>query len=44
MIYIEPKEMGWDPIYKSWINTLPEGFDEPQFKVIDDLIHWLIPP
>jgi dynein heavy chain len=33
MVYMEPFEMGWNPIFKSWMNTLsgkisPEDMDE----------------
>jgi dynein heavy chain len=33
MVYMEPFEMGWNPIFRSWMNTLsgkisPEDMDE----------------
>jgi len=27
MVYMQPAEMGWRPMYTSWLNTLPKYFD-----------------
>jgi dynein heavy chain len=35
MVYLQPHEMGWDNLYKSWKNKLPSRFDEDQTKVMD---------
>ena len=44
MIFLEPELLGWAPLYKSWLKTLPEGFDAEIETIIDDLVNWLIPP
>ena len=44
MIFLEPELLGWQPIFKSWIIDLPEGFDEELVTAIDELVNWLIPP
>ena len=49
MIFVEPELLGWEPIYKSWMNELPEGFNTEELKefvhkTIDDLMGWMVPP
>lgn len=39
MVYLQPHEMGWEHLYKSWKNNLPEKFGEDQFKILDQLIN-----
>jgi hypothetical protein len=36
--------MGWNNLYLSWKNKLPEGFTEDHLKIIDSLIYTLIDP
>ena len=36
--------MGWDNLYKSWKNNLPELFGEDQIKVLDSLVYTLVQP
>jgi hypothetical protein len=28
MVYLQPAELGWDPMYVSWKKTLPAFFDD----------------
>jgi dynein heavy chain, axonemal len=44
MIFVEPELMGWEPLFKSWLLTLPEEFNEEIIQSIDELVSWLIPP
>uniref|UniRef100_A0A3B5KNF2 Dynein axonemal heavy chain 12 n=1 Tax=Takifugu rubripes TaxID=31033 RepID=A0A3B5KNF2_TAKRU len=45
MIFMEPSQLGWEPLVISWINTLPETLQsEENSSLILELFHWLIPP
>lgn len=44
MIYLEPSALGWDPILKSWLNTLPESYGKDFSKLVDALFQWIVPP
>lgn len=36
--------MGWDNLYLSWKNKLPQCFGEDHFKIIDALIYTVVDP
>ncbi|XP_063282951.1 dynein axonemal heavy chain 12 [Pelobates fuscus] len=45
MIYLEPLQLGWMPLVKSWMNTLPEALkNKDHFSLLMELFEWLIPP
>jgi dynein heavy chain len=44
MVYLEPSILGWRPIVTSWINTQPSFFTKDNFKTLNILIDWLLPP
>lgn len=45
MIFMEPSQLGWDPLVISWINTLPDALQKPDSRsVLLGLFHWLVPP
>ncbi|CAL8325422.1 unnamed protein product [Merluccius merluccius] len=45
MIYMEPSQLGWEPLVTSWMNTLPEALRGPDHSpLILELFHWLLPP
>ncbi|CAL9702663.1 unnamed protein product [Knipowitschia caucasica] len=45
MIYMEPSQLGWEPLVLSWVNTLPEVLKSPQIRtLLLELFHWLLPP
>ena len=43
MIYVEPSEMGWEPLKQSWMNTLPPLL-EPHNERLEELFAWLVEP
>nr|XP_057908676.1 dynein axonemal heavy chain 12-like isoform X2 [Doryrhamphus excisus] len=45
MIYMEPSQLGWEPLVISWMNTLPEVLQSPDnINLLQELFHWLMPP
>lgn len=37
MIYMEPQSLGWRPVFKSWLNTLPKTFNDLHKTVLTDM-------
>ncbi|XP_043943753.1 dynein axonemal heavy chain 3-like [Protopterus annectens] len=45
MIYMEPMDLGWEPLFCSWLETkLPEQLTVEHKHIIKMLCNWLIPP
>uniref|UniRef100_UPI00358F5A88 dynein axonemal heavy chain 12-like n=1 Tax=Myxine glutinosa TaxID=7769 RepID=UPI00358F5A88 len=45
MIYMEPSQLGWEPLVESWLNSLPEQLQQEAYRtLLLDLFHWLVPP
>ncbi|XP_040909250.1 dynein heavy chain 12, axonemal [Toxotes jaculatrix] len=45
MIYMEPSQLGWEPLAISWMNSLPEALQSPDNRsLLLELFHWLLPP
>ncbi|XP_070695267.1 dynein axonemal heavy chain 12 [Pempheris klunzingeri] len=45
MIYMEPCQLGWEPIVISWMNLLPDALQSPDNRfLLLELFHWLLPP
>ncbi|XP_029975539.1 dynein heavy chain 12, axonemal [Salarias fasciatus] len=45
MIYMEPSQLGWKPLVVSWMKTLPEALQKPDFcSLLMELFHWMLPP
>ena len=44
MVYMEPHQMGWKPIFNSWKNKLPVGFHDDHIKVINELVDVIVQP
>jgi hypothetical protein len=39
---MEPHQIGWRPIFMSWINKLPKCFNEDHVKTITNLVDVII--
>lgn len=45
MIFMEPSQLGWDPVVLSWMNTLPDALQSSENRsLLLELFHWLVPP
>lgn len=44
MIYLEPSSLGWRPIFKSWLNVMPEVLAKEAFDVVENMFEWLVDP
>uniref|UniRef100_A0A3Q4BIM9 Dynein axonemal heavy chain 12 n=1 Tax=Mola mola TaxID=94237 RepID=A0A3Q4BIM9_MOLML len=45
IIYMEPAQLGWEPLVTSWSNTLPDVLQSPDNRsLLLELFHWLMPP
>lgn len=43
MIYMEPSQLGWQPIAASWINVAPEVWSAEHKATVQALCEWIIP-
>ncbi len=44
MIYMEPSSLGWRPLVKSWMNTLPQTLNDQNKKIINDMFERFVDP
>ncbi len=45
MIYLEPSAFGWDPLFQSWLASLPAWLGEGETgKLVKALFSWLVQP
>ena len=44
MVYMEPHQMGWRPIFNSWKNKLPTCFGDEHIKLINELVDVIVQP
>ncbi|XP_029097546.1 dynein heavy chain 12, axonemal isoform X13 [Monodon monoceros] len=45
MIYLEPSQLGWEPLVSSWLNSLKGPLQEPDHQaLLRGLFDWLIQP
>ena len=43
MVYVEPSQLGWEPLLASWLETLPPPL-APHADKLKNLFGWLVPP
>ncbi|XP_028312358.1 dynein heavy chain 12, axonemal [Gouania willdenowi] len=45
MIFMEPSQLGWRPLVRSWMNTLPDALQNMEHRdLLLELFIWLLPP
>uniref|UniRef100_H3AK49 Dynein axonemal heavy chain 3 n=1 Tax=Latimeria chalumnae TaxID=7897 RepID=H3AK49_LATCH len=44
MIYMEPHQLGWNPLKESYMDTLPATLSAEHHELINDLFNWLVQP
>lgn len=45
MIYMEPSQLGWEPLVISWMNNLPDTLQALDNRsLLLELFQWLLPP
>lgn len=45
MIYMEPSQLGWEPLVISWLSSLPDVLQSEDHRtLLLELFHWLLPP
>ena len=42
MVYLEPHQMGWQPLMLSWLNTLPPTIAGENRKHLQGLFEWMV--
>jgi len=42
MVFMEPKEMGWRPIFDSWVNTIRDKLKEEDVDEVISMFDWSI--
>lgn len=44
MIYMEPSALSWEPLAVSWIQQGNPQWVEGNEQILQDLLHWFVPP
>jgi len=44
MVYLEPHQLGWRPLFTSWLSTLDPSLGPVTRTRITGLFDWLLPP
>ena len=44
MIYMEPQSLGWRPMVKSWLATLPPTFTDIHKQMMNDMFERFVDP
>lgn len=43
MIYMEPSQLGWQPLLNSYLHVLKQSLLPEQMEVFIDIVEWLVP-
>lgn len=44
MIYMESKQLGWRPLFTSYMDVLSKTLLAEQLELVEEVINWLVPP
>jgi dynein heavy chain len=44
MVYVEPEQMGWQPLHSSWMKTIPAFLTDEHHQRIHTLFNWMVDP
>ncbi|XP_061847983.1 dynein axonemal heavy chain 3 [Colius striatus] len=44
MIYMDPQQLGWEPLKDSYMKTLPPNLQEEHQELVNDMFMWLVQP
>jgi len=44
MIYMEPQSLGWRPLFKSWLHSLPLTFCEEHKRILSNMFERFVDP
>jgi len=44
MIYMEPVTLGWRPLFRSWLNKRPPGFNDQYKRLLGDMFERFVDP
>ncbi|XP_065680811.1 dynein axonemal heavy chain 3 isoform X1 [Hydra vulgaris] len=44
MIYLEPHQLGWEPLMFSYLQNIQESLNKEQMELLQDLFKWLMQP
>ncbi|NXH21208.1 DYH3 protein, partial [Bucco capensis] len=44
MIYMDPQQLGWEPLKDSYMNTLSPNLQEEHRELVNDMFMWLVQP
>ena len=44
MIYLEPVTLGWRPLFRSWLNLRPPGFNDQYKRLLGDMFERFVDP
>ena len=43
MVYLEPHQLGWEPLLTSWLATLPTALGSDMVQLTERLFKWMLP-
>lgn len=43
MVYLEPHQLGWEPLLTSWLTTVPADLGQDLIQLLERLFKWMMP-